>query len=189
MATEITQRGGDYALALKGNQGPLLADAERIIAAAKTPKAATVVTEETGHGRWERRAARIVRAPAALGRKHGFPRLGMIGEISRTRIVNGKREEQRCLYVLSRAMSAQELLGVVRRHWDIENGLHWRLDVVFHEDACRTRKDHGPENLALLRRFCVNTFRADSKKDTMRGKMMRAGWNDSYLFSLMTQMR
>lgn len=189
MATEITQRGGDYALALKGNQGPLLADAERIIAAAKTPKAATAVTEETGHGRWERRAARIVRAPAALGRKHGFPRLGMIGEISRTRIVNGKREEQRCLYVLSRSMSAQELLAVVRRHWDIENGLHWRLDVVFHEDACRTRKDHGPENLALLRRFCVNTFRADSKKDTMRGKMMRAGWNDSYLFSLMTQMR
>ncbi len=72
MATEITQRGGDYALALKGNQGPLLADAERIIAAAKTPKAATAVTEETGHGRWERRAARIVRAPAALGRSMAF---------------------------------------------------------------------------------------------------------------------
>ncbi|RWM89155.1 MAG: ISAs1 family transposase, partial [Mesorhizobium sp.] len=89
----------------------------------------------------------------------------------------------------SRPMSASDLLAVVRRHWDIENGLHWQLDVVFREDDCRTRKDHGPENLALLRRFCLNTFRADSKKDTMRGKMMRAGWNDAYLFQLMTQMR
>jgi len=188
MAQEITQRGGDYALALKGNQAPLLADAEQRLARAKTPKAAFAVTEEEGHGRWERRAARVVRTPG-LGRKHGFTGLSAIGEVCRTRIVGGKREDHRCLYVLSRPMPAQDFLSVVRRHWDIENGLHWELDVVFREDDCRSRKDHGPENLALLRRFCVNTFRADSKKDTMRGKMMRAGWNDSYLFSLMTQMR
>jgi predicted transposase YbfD/YdcC len=86
-------------------------------------------------------------------------------------------------------MSAQELLVTVRNHWDIENGLHWGLDVVFREDECRTRKEHGPENLAILRRYCINAYRADSVKDTMRGKMMRAGWNDNYLFQLMTQMR
>lgn len=188
MAQEITRRGGDYAIALKGNQGPLLTDAERLVARARTPKTGVAVTEEKGHGRWERRAARVVRAPG-LGRKHGFPGLCAIGEVCRTRVLGGKREEQRCLYVLSRPMPAQELLAIVRRHWDIENGLHWGLDVIFREDECRTRKDHGPENLALLRRFCVNTFRTDSKKDTMRGKMMRAGWNDSYLFHLMTQMR
>jgi predicted transposase YbfD/YdcC len=188
MAQEITQRGGNYALALKGNQAPLLADAEQRLARANTPKAAFAVTEEEGHGRWERRAARVVRAPG-LGRKHGFVGLCAIGEVCRTRVVGGKREEDRCLYVLSRPMLAQDFLAVVRRHWDIENGLHWGLDVVFREDECRSRKDHGPENLALLRRFCINTFRTDSKKDTMRGKIMRAGWNDSYLFSLMTQMR
>jgi len=188
MAQEITHGGGDYAIALKGNQALLLADAEQRLARAKTPKAAFAVTEEEGHGRWERRAGRVVRTPG-LGRKHGFPRLSAIGEVCRVRVVGGKREEDRCLYVLSRPMSAQDFLAVVRRHWDIENGLHWGLDVIFREDDCRSRKDHGPENLALLRRFCVNTFRADSKNDTMRGKMMRAGWNDSYLFSLMTQMR
>lgn len=187
-AQEIVRRGGDYAIALKGNQGPLLQDAEQRIARARTSKAAIAVTEEKGHGRCERRAARVVRVPG-LGRKHGFPGLCAIGEVWRTRVVAGKREEQRCLYVLSRAIPAQDLLAVVRQHWDIENGLHWGLDVIFREDECRTRKDHGPENLALLRRFCVNTFRVDSKKDTMRGKMMRAGWNDSYLFHLMTQMR
>lgn len=185
MAAEITRRGGDYVLALKGNQGPLLGDAERLVAGARTRQA---VTEEVGHGRSERRAARVVRAPG-LGRKHGFPGLAMVGEIARTRVVNGKRQHECCLYVLSRPMSARDMLAAVRRHWDVENGLHWQLDVVFREDDCRTRKDNGPENLALLRRFCVNHFRADSKKDTMRGKMMRAGWNDAYLFHLMTQMR
>jgi predicted transposase YbfD/YdcC len=188
MAEEVTRRGGNYVLALKGNQGPLLADAEQLIARRPTPKAAIAVTEETAHGRLERRCARLVRAPG-LARKHGFPGLAAIGEVKRTRVVNGKREEECCLYVLSRAIPAKDLLAITRRHWDIENGLHWQLDVVFREDDCRTRKDHGPENLALLRRFCVNTFRADSKKDTMRGKMMRAGWNDAYLFQLMTQMR
>jgi predicted transposase YbfD/YdcC len=188
MAEEVTRRGGNYALALKGNQGLLLADAERLIAGRPTPKAALAVTEEVSHGRQERRAARVVRAPG-LGLKHGFAGLAAIGEVKRTRVIDGKRQEERCLYVLSRPMSANDLLAVVRRHWDVENGLHWQLDVVFREDDCRTRKDHGPENLALLRRFCANTFRADSKKDTMRGKMMRAGWNDAYLFQLMTQMR
>ena len=188
MAEQITRRGGDYVLALKGNQGPLLADAERLLAGRPAPKAAVAVTEEQGHGRLERRAARVVRAPG-LGRKHGFPGLAAIGEVKRTRVISGKRQEERCLYVLSRPMSGQDLLAAARSHWDIENGLHWQLDVVFREDECRTRKDHGPENLALLRRFCGNTFRADSKKDTMRGKMMRAGWNDAYLFHLMTQMR
>lgn len=188
MGEEIIRRGGDYVLALKGNQGPLFADAERLIAGYATPKAAIAVTEEEGHGRLERREARVVSAPG-LGRKHGFPGLAAIGEVNRTRVVNGKREEECCLYVLSRRMTAQDLLATVRSHWDIENGLHWELDVVFREDECRARKDHGPENLALLRRFCVNTFRADSKKDTMRGKMMRAGWNQTYLFQLMTQMR
>jgi predicted transposase YbfD/YdcC len=188
MAEEITRRGGDYVLALKGNQGLLHPDAEQLIARHPTPKAAIAVTEEAAHGRLERRCARVVRAPG-LGRKHGFPGLAAIGEVKRTRVVNGKQEDECCFYVLSRSLPAQDLLAITRRHWDIENGLHWQLDVVFREDECRTRKDHGPENLALLRRFCVNTFRTDSKNDTMRGKMMRAGWNDAYLFQLMTQMR
>lgn len=163
MAEEITRRGGDYVLALKGNQGLLLADAERLIAGRPTPKAALAVTEEVGHGRLERRAARVVRAPG-LGRKHGFAGPAAIGEVKRTRVIDGKRQEECCLYVLSRPMSANDLLAVVRRHWDVENGLHWQLDVVFREDDCRTRKDHGPENLALLRRFCLNTFEPTAKR-------------------------
>ena len=188
MAAQITKAGGDYCLALKGNQGPLHAGAEALLAR-KAGLAPGAVTSEKAHGRQETRAARVIKVPKALAKQHAFPGLEAIGEIRRQRFVNGRQEEDRCLYVLSKPMAAAELLDVVRGHWDIENGLHWGLDVVYREDECRTRKDHGPENLALLRRICVNTFRSDSKKDTMRGKMMRAGWNDSYLLQLMTQTR
>ena len=165
-------------IALKGNQGPLLAAAEQLVGRARTPKAAMAVTEEEGHGRLgeaggARRAGAWARPQAQLHRAERDRR----DQAARASSA-ASGEEQRCLYVLSRPMRAEDLLAVVRQHWDIENGLHWGLDVVFREDECRTSKDHGPENLALLRRFCVNTFRADSKKDTMRGKMMRAGWND-----------
>ena len=188
MAEEVSRRGGDYVLALKGNQPALRAAAEKLAAKARTPAAAVATTQERAHGREETRTARVFAAPG-LGRKHGFVGLAAIGEVHRTRIVKGKLQEESWLYIMSRGMGSDELLSVVRGHWDIENGLHWGLDVIYREDECRTRKDHGPENLSLLRRICVNAFRADSKKDTMRGKMMRAGWNDSYLFDLMTHMR
>jgi predicted transposase YbfD/YdcC len=188
MAAGVTQRGGDYVIALKGNQGPLHADATALAAKIETPPQAQARTQEDAHGRSETRVARVI-AASSLARKHRFPGLVAIGEVTRERTVGGKTSRHTWLYVLSRHMSAARLLEVVRAHWDIENGLHWELDVIFCEDAGRTRKDHGPENLALLRRYAVNAFNTDKTKDTMRGKMMRAGWNDSYLFSLMTHMR
>ena len=188
MAAAVTRRGGDYVIALKGNQGRLHLDAMALAARLKTPPNGWARSAETAHGRDEIRAARVVAAPR-LGRQHRFPGLVAIGEVTRTRTVAGKTSTHTWYYVLSRAISADRLLAVVRGHWGIENGLHWGLDVIFCEDAARTRKDHGPENLALLRRYAVNAFNLDKKKETMRGKMMLAGWSDSYLFSLMTQMR
>jgi Transposase len=67
----------------------------------------------------------------------------------------------------------------VRCHWGIENRLHWTLDVTFAEDASRVRKDHGPFNLAMLRRLAVSILQRDrSVKDNLRGKRLRAGWDD-----------
>lgn len=187
-AGAVVAGGGDYCLALKGNQAALHAEAQALIArrAGSVPVA---VAQGKAHGREETRAARVVKVPPAMKKKHGFPGLVAIGEVRRQRFVEGRFAEDRCLYALSKPMTADDFARVVRHHWDIENGLHWGLDVIYREDECRSRKDHGAENLALIRRISVNAFRADSTKDTMRGKMMRAGWNDSYLFELMTQMR
>src|SRR3712207_2145751 len=69
----------------------------------------------------------------------------------------------------------------VRGHWGIENGLHWVLDVAFGEDASRVRKDHGPENLAWLRRVAVSLLRAEPSKASIKCKRKMAGWDDGYL--------
>ncbi len=75
----------------------------------------------------------------------------------------------------------------VRGHWGIENQLHWVLDVVLAEDAQRARKDHGPENLALLRRLALNLAKLEPSKGSMKGKLKRAGWDNAFLAQLLTQ--
>jgi hypothetical protein len=83
-------------------------------------------------------------------------------------------------------LSAARFAEVVRAHWQIENSLHWVLDVVMDEDQARARKDHAPENLARLRRFALNLLRANPDKGSTRGKFKRAGWDDAFLLKILT---
>jgi hypothetical protein len=71
--------------------------------------------------------------------------------------------------------------------WGIENGLHWVLDVTMNEDQLRNRKDHGPENLALLRRLALNLAKREPSKGSMRGKLKRAGWDNQFLARMLAQ--
>ena len=82
------------------------------------------------------------------------------------------------------------MLRIVREHWSIENRLHWPLDVVLDEDLARNRKDNAPANLAVLRRLALNVARAHpDEKTSLRAKLKIAGWDDSYLFSMLAHMR
>jgi predicted transposase YbfD/YdcC len=94
--------------------------------------------------------------------------------------------EQR-YYLSSRELSAAELAQAVRRHWAIENGLHWCLDVIFREDQCPLREDHGPQNFALLLKFALNLLRSSpfQAKKSMRVRRKRAGWDDQALAELL----
>lgn len=187
MAQGIIERGGDYCLALKGNQESLLSDARSVLSKvdADTP---TAETKSKGHGRVETRRAVVVDA-GDLGEYHEFPGLKAFGRIESIREVDGKAETEIRIFALSRMLPPAELLRVVRAHWLIENALHWELDVVVGEDAARNRRDHGPENLAVLRRLALNIARADSTKGSLSGKLRRAGWNDGYLLKLLGQTR
>ncbi|MGO4123377.1 ISAs1 family transposase, partial [Inquilinus sp. YAF38] len=78
---------------------------------------------------------------------------------------------------------------VVRTHWTIENQLHWTLDVVFDEDDARTRKNNGPENLAIIRRLAHNILRAHPLDKPLASKMRRAKWSKEFFFELFTYMR
>jgi hypothetical protein len=63
----------------------------------------------------------------------------------------------------------------------VENRLYWRLDVVMNEDQDRTRMGNGPHNLAVLRHIALNFIQKEPSKGSLRGKLMRAGWEDRYL--------
>jgi len=190
MVEKIIEKGGDYCIALKGNQDSLLSDARACLADAQKGKnkLAVAKTEESGHGRTETRVAVVVEAKD-LAEHHEFPGLTAFGRIEATRVIDGKTESDVRIYVLSRKISPRALLEVARDHWRIENSLHWQLDVSFGEDAARNRKDNGPANIAVLRRRALDVARLDKSKGSLTAKLKRAGWNDDFMLQLLNQMR
>jgi predicted transposase YbfD/YdcC len=181
MAETILTRGGDYLLALKGNRPTLKADAEARLALVKGRSASVA---SLAHGRRERRTAQVVSA-GNIGENHDFPGLRTIVRIIRER----DGESAARLYLCSRPLGPKQALDIARAHWDIENGLHWALDVVFAEDKSRARKDNAPHNLAILRRLSLNAVRSQNDDISLRGRVKRAGWDDKYLLKLLAQMR
>lgn len=186
MAKAIVEKGADYVLALKNNQPGLSADAQALIAEAERKGATSAQTQDADHGRKERRTA-IVAPAKHMAIKHDFPRLKAVARITSRR---GKEKPITRYFLMSRPFKPDEVLRIVRTHWTIENQLHWSLDVVLDEDLSRTRKDYGPENLAVIRRMVLNIARAHpDTKTSLRLKLMRAGWDEAFLFDLIRHMR
>ena len=147
--------------------------------------------EASTHDRREWRRATVIR-DNTLAAAQGFPGVVAVGRITSRRRSHGARAQKKPViryYLLSRYFPAKELLRIVRTHWAIENQLHWMLDVVFDEDANRSRKDNAPENLAILRRLAINIIRSHPAKISMRQKIKSAGWDDSFLLDLLSHMR
>lgn len=187
MAEAVRRAKAHYALGLKANHGPLFAAAQRGFAAATD--LAFFETEERAHGRHERRRASVLPV-TRLAQPPVFPGLKAIGRIEADRTTAEGRTALAVRYVvLSKTLSPRKLAEVVRAHWSIENQLHWTLDVVFHEDEARTRKDYGPQNLAVIRRLAQNILRAHPLDKPMASKMRRAKWNKEFFFELFTHMR
>lgn len=187
MAQAVLDAKADYALGLKANNAPLLAEAERDFAKAgdDTP---SVATEEQAHGRIEQRRASVV--PASTAARALLPGLKAFGRIEAERtLANGKREAATRYVALSRRLAPQKMAEVVRAHWGIENQLHWILDVVFEEDNARTRKDYAPENLAVIRRLAQNILRMHPADTSISGKMRRAMWSKEFFYELFAHMR
>jgi predicted transposase YbfD/YdcC len=183
----IRARGGDYALVIKGNRGPLH-EAIRTLLANPDPKRAAS-TRETAHGRDEERHAWVVPAPAGWAEQYGFEDLCAVARIDSLRRVKGREQADTRYAVFSCILPPSEALRVIRAHWTIENQQHWLLDVVLGEDRILTRSDHCAQNIALLRRLALNLLQHDPRKLSIRRKFKHAGWHDDYLSSLLAQMR
>jgi predicted transposase YbfD/YdcC len=187
MAEAVGGAKAQYALGLKANHGPLFTAAAAGFAAAAD--LAFFETRERAHGRSERRRASVLPI-SRLPKRPSFPGLKAIGRIEAERIgADGKPVQAVRYVVLSKVLTAKKLAEVVRAHWSIENHLHWTLDVVFNEDDARTRKDNGPQNLAVIRRLAQNILRAHPLDKPLASKMRKANWSKEFFFELFAHMR
>jgi len=118
-----------------------------------------------------------------------MPGLATLGMVESTVTRDGKTSTERRFYLSSASLDTMAFAAAVRAHWRIENCLHWVLDVGFDEDRARNRKDHGPENLTILRKLALNVLRSARPDISIRRKRKRSGWSDEFARSVLGQMR
>ena len=193
IAEAITDQGADYVLALKGNQGELLADAEalfdRLDAHEGLYKSPGYKRTSGGHGRVEVRSCQAVEvAGRGVLDAEGWPGLRTVCRVESKRHVGGKTSTQTRYFVSSLEADAEKMLKAVRTHWHIENKMHWVLDVAFGEDQSRVRTGHAAENMAVVKRLALNLLkREDTLSVGFKNKRLRAGWDHDYLLKVLQQ--
>jgi predicted transposase YbfD/YdcC len=187
IAAKIIARGGDYLLAVKGNQPTLHA---ALSAAFIDRRDACEEHEQLvdGHGRIVIQIARVLPSLESID-KADWPKCQTLARIDSMRIVKGKASElEQRYYISSRALDAEQLAHAVRSHWSVENQLHWVLDVCFGEDASPARRDNAPQNLSLLKKIVLNLIRLDKteqRKGSLRLKRKRAAWDDDLRMNML----
>jgi predicted transposase YbfD/YdcC len=192
IAAQIIRNGGDYILAVKGNQGKLHQGVKTFFEQAIVHDWDGIdysyeSTTEADHHRIEHRQIWVVpisQVPNLPNQKQ-WKGLASIVMVRRRRILWNTETERVCYYITSLDADAASLAKAIRSHWSIENSLHWVLDVTFKEDHSRIRRGHGPENMTLLRRLCINLIKQDKTKGSINLKRYRAAMNNDYALTLL----
>jgi predicted transposase YbfD/YdcC len=184
IARQIVEKGGDYALALKGNHRALHADVSQLFEdpGYETGKHSTITRN---HGRIETRISWVRSDIVKLQGRHLWPGLAAVGKVIRTRDTSTTATAETAYYLLSRSLSPERLNQVARSHWGVENRLHWVLNVVMNEDQARSRNDNTAYNLAILRHMALNLMQKDRSGVSLRSKFNLAGWKDDFLAKLL----
>ena len=140
---------------------------------------------EQGHGRVETRCAWISTDLEAELRAAEWPGLQSIGMVEATRTLGGKTSVEPRFYLSSLPPDAEQFAQAVRKHWGIENQLHWSLDVTFREDQSRLRTGHGAENFAVLRHLALNLLRQEPSAKSLPRKRLACALNPDYLLTVL----
>ena len=187
IAQRIREGKADYVLALKANQSALLENVKLYLDDALARNFRDVpydshATVEKDHGRFEKREYWVSCELSWLLEAKAWKDMQSIGMVRATRQIKGEsRTETRCC-ISSLPADAKGFAEAVRAHWGVENSLHWVLDIAFREDESRIRKDNFPENFAVLRHIALNLIRQEkSSKRSIKGRRLKAGWDNSYL--------
>jgi predicted transposase YbfD/YdcC len=188
IAETVLKGKADYVLAVKGNQKIIYQDLQHLFSDGVVDQYTGDQFEvsEKGSGREEVRRCRTITDPALLPAndvyRYDWPGLKSLAQVVSERTSKGKTTVEVRYYLSSLAGNAKELASAVRSHWQIENSLHWSLDVSFREDESRVWKGYAQQNLSLVRKLALALLKNETTaKIGVAAKRMKAGWDNNYL--------
>jgi predicted transposase YbfD/YdcC len=190
IASTIRERGADYVLCVKDNHPKLLdsimfanVDTRGVL---KPDSVDETKTEKKSHGRLEVRRCQAFSAIDRLYKHEDWKDVASFAIVERTRTIGDKTSTERAFYISSLPADAKRISQAVRSHWEVENRLHWCLDVQFNEDQSRVRTDHAANNLAIVRHIVMNLLRLNtSRKASLKSKRMLAAATDQFRAELL----
>ena len=194
IAELIVEKKGDYLFSLKGNQSNLHEDVSLLFDDLEASGFSAYVhdyhkTVDKDHGRIEVRHCWTISDPQLIQHLRGadrFANLQTLVRVRSERYLGDDHSVEERHYIGSATTQAAEALRATRIHWQVENSLHWVLDIAFREDESRLRKGNGPQNFAVLRHIALNALKQEkSTKLGVKNKRLKAGWDEAYLLKVL----
>jgi len=183
IVAKILNNGGDYVLCVKNNHKKLKEEIAAYFHKVTRDNPEYIQSHEevdSGHGRIESRIYRQLRMSEWIEEGDKWQGIQTIIEVTRKRITKDKEQGETLYYISSLSPDVVQISDAIRGHWEVENKVHWVLDVTFKEDDCRIRKENGAENVGIIRRFVLNLSRLHPSKISMRRKLKRAARVDEF---------
>lgn len=182
---KIRDKQADYVIALKANQGGLYEQVADFMEKQHT-QLPVYKSINKDHARGEERKVYVAQNLALVDEAEQWKDLRSLAMVERIRHTNKGIKRQVQYYISSLEPTAEQMAHYVRGHWAIENKLHWQLDFTFHEDDCRVRKNNGPANLHLVRKWALHLLKKDPQKISIKRKRKKAARNTDYLKQILT---
>ncbi len=188
IARAIRAREADYVLCVKDNH-PKLGESILLAQAGvggKLKEVSRSETTTTGHGRTEVRRCWAFDAVERLYKAEQWQDLASFAVVERERTVGTRSTTERRYYISSLPADAERIAQAVRSHWEVENRLHWCLDVQFNDDQSRLRTGFAANNLAIVRHIVINLVRLNtSRKASIKTKRLLAATSDQFRAELL----